>query len=47
MKSDIIVAVSLYTNAPVKEALQVAADLLYGGKNARSSVSKDVYTKLM
>ena len=25
--------VSLYTNMPVKEAIQIAADLLYNGKN--------------
>ena len=33
-------------NVPVKEAIQVAADLLYDGKNARLTVSKETFIKL-
>ena len=39
--------VSLYTNVPVKEAIQVAADLLYNGKNPQpADVNKETFIKL-
>ena len=38
--------ISLYTNVPVKEAIQVAADLIFNGKNPQPPVDKETFIKL-
>ena len=38
--------VSLYTNVPVKEAIQVCADLMYNGKNPKPPVDKATFIQL-
>ena len=38
--------VSLYTNVPVKEAIQIAADLLYNGTNTFPPIDKETFIKL-
>ena len=38
--------VSLYTNVPVNEAIQVAADLIFNGKNPQPPVDKETFIEL-